>query len=365
MTTEIAVLEGGAQRGAVRREVDLIAVAQQAEAAKALGATLIESGLLPNAVDKPEKAMAIMLTGQELGVPAMFALKNITVIQGTPAPSEQLMGLLIRRAGHKLRVVESTNERCTVEGVRADDPRHRQRVTFTIEDAKRAGLLSKNSWRNYPRAMLRARAKSELGRSMFEDALAGLVYLAEELGAEVDAEGEIVDAPFEPPEEGSSRATPRQVGATPRQVGYLKGLMKQAGVNRERIEEREGPVEEWTAQRVSNAIELLKERIEAKAKQNVARDSEAGRGEPEHEGEDLPQEERPRGYVTDEQVERLQALAEELYGDTYTGLSGREIVERNQGCSVHALTASEAEDLILEMEGMLKARGGTPAGAAR
>lgn len=205
--SELTMIEGDPRPA--RESVDLLAVARQAEAAKELGKTLIESGFLPDAIKKPEQAMAIMLTGQELNLPTMFSLKNITVIQGTPAPSEQLIGVLIRRAGHKLRLIESTNDACTVEGVRADDPEHPQRITFSLEDAKRANLLGKNSWKNYPRAMLRARAKTELGRAMFEDALAGFVYSAEELGAEVDEEGRPVEgnSPVgvhrEPPEQSA------------------------------------------------------------------------------------------------------------------------------------------------------------------
>jgi hypothetical protein len=64
-----------------------------------------------------------------------------------------------------------------------------------MEDAHRAGLSGKGPWKSYPAAMLRARAISAMARAMFPDALSGVVYTPEELGAEVDDDGHVVSAP--------------------------------------------------------------------------------------------------------------------------------------------------------------------------
>ena len=47
----------------------------------------------------PQSAVAIMVKGMELGLPAMAALNGITVIQGKPTVSPQLMLSLINRSG--------------------------------------------------------------------------------------------------------------------------------------------------------------------------------------------------------------------------------------------------------------------------
>ena len=72
--------------------------------------------------------------------------------------------------------------------------------TYGIEDAKRAGLLDKknkdgspNNWTKYPQNMLFARAISSGTRLYCPDVFNGnLVYVPEELGAQVDEDGEPV-----------------------------------------------------------------------------------------------------------------------------------------------------------------------------
>lgn len=175
------------------RGVDLIAVASQLEHVRTLGETLIRSGLLPDSIRKPEAAVAVMIKGQELSIGPMYALSHIAIINGKPALSAELMGALAKRAGHRIRVIEMTNEVCVVEGIRADDPGHKIRVRFDMNDARRAGVAGKGPWKTYPADMLRSRAISRLCRSEFQDAIAGASYTPEELGAAVDEDGEIVD----------------------------------------------------------------------------------------------------------------------------------------------------------------------------
>jgi hypothetical protein len=50
-----------------------------------------------------------------------------------------------------------------------------------MEDAKVAGLLSKDTWKKYPEAMLRARCVAIVARALFPDAIMGASYTPEEL----------------------------------------------------------------------------------------------------------------------------------------------------------------------------------------
>lgn len=157
-------------------------------------AVIVKSGMAPKSVNTPEKVLVIALKGRELALPIMQALSHVHVIEGKPTLSAECMAALVQRAGHRVRVLETTAEKCVVEGVRADDPEAPSRVEWNMEDAKRAGVLGKGPWKQYPAAMLRARAISALCRFAFPDVLMGASYTPEELGAEVEVgpAGEIV-----------------------------------------------------------------------------------------------------------------------------------------------------------------------------
>lgn len=146
----------------------------QFEAMREQAAALVQSGFLPRAVNTPEKALAIMQTGKELGLGPMQALRSIHIIEGKPTMSADLIaGLALARVpGAHLRVTETTNLVCRIEAARqGQEP---TKFSFSIEDAKAAGLTGKDNWRKYPRAMLRARCLTEACRAMFPDAVAGI-----------------------------------------------------------------------------------------------------------------------------------------------------------------------------------------------
>lgn len=192
----LAVREEAAAGGAPAKlpRTDALTLARNIDGLMALGRTLLKSGLLPDSLRTPEAVVAVVIKGQELDVPPMHALSHIVMVKGKPTMSAELMRALVLRAGHKFRVVESTAERATVEIVRRDDPGHPSRFSFTEEDARRAGLLAGNGpHKTYPAAMKLARATSAACRAVVPDAISGISHTPEELGAEVDEEGRVVE----------------------------------------------------------------------------------------------------------------------------------------------------------------------------
>ena len=180
----------------------------------------LQSGLLPKSLQKPEQVVLVMLKGRELGIPPLQALSHINVINGKPAMSAELMLAQILKLHPKtqFKFPERTNEKCTIAVKRAGFDW--ENFSFTIEDARKAGLLSNPSWNKYPRAMLHARVISEMARSLFPDAIAGISYTPEELGAVVDENGDFIEVLTEPQEslpapEPKSVAQDRATGATP------------------------------------------------------------------------------------------------------------------------------------------------------
>lgn len=146
---------------------------------------------------KPEAVLACILYGSELGIGPMQSLNSIHVIEGRTAMSPELMRAMVARHGHRIDVIENSTTACEVKGIRADTG-STATVRWTMEDAKLAGLAGKNNWKTYPRAMLLARATSELCRIVFPDIIAGLSYTPEEVasieGVEYVPEDAVPDA---------------------------------------------------------------------------------------------------------------------------------------------------------------------------
>jgi hypothetical protein len=136
---------------------------------------------------KPEAVLACILSGHELGIGPMQALQKIHVIDGRPAQAAELMRAIVQAHGHEVWFEEMSTTSVTIVGRRADQTRE-TRVTWTMDDARKAGLADKQNWRKYPRSMLMARATGELCRAMFADVLAGISYTMEEL-----SDGEAID----------------------------------------------------------------------------------------------------------------------------------------------------------------------------
>ena len=138
---------------------------------------------------KPEAVVAAILQGHELGLEPMASLNKIHVVDGRPTLAAELMRALVQRAGHEIWLEEASSTRVTMGGRRRGEE-HPTRITWTLDDAKRARLDNKNNWRAYPRAMLIARATGELCRLLFADVLAGISYTVEEVrdGFDLDAD---------------------------------------------------------------------------------------------------------------------------------------------------------------------------------
>jgi len=152
---------------------------------------LAKSGLLPQSYrDKPENILFATEYGELLGLPAMAAITGIHVIEGKPSVSAGLISALVRRAGHRLRVMGDEYQ-AQAQITRADDPGFTYKSVWTMERAKQAGLLGKTNWQRYPAAMLKARAVSEVSRDACQEVLLGIAYTPDELGADDDG-GEIV-----------------------------------------------------------------------------------------------------------------------------------------------------------------------------
>ena len=149
---------------------------QTIDQAQSLAKTLAQSSLLPSDLrNKPADVLVQIITGHELGLGSMQSIRSIHIIQGKPTMSAELMVALVKRSPEcvRFRLVESSPTVATYETERRNEGP--TRISFTMEEAKTAGLVKDGSgWKKYPAAMLRARAASALCRAVYPDLLLGI-----------------------------------------------------------------------------------------------------------------------------------------------------------------------------------------------
>jgi hypothetical protein len=157
-----------------------------------LGAIMVKSGYFK---DTREEAQAIVkiLYGAELGFGPIASMLGCYIVDGRPSLSAQLIASAIQKSGaYRYRVREWTETLCRIEFFERGESLGES--TFSMEDANRAGLAAKQTWKQYPKAMLWARAMSQGARAYTPDVFNGSVYTPDELGAVVDHEGRVLEA---------------------------------------------------------------------------------------------------------------------------------------------------------------------------
>lgn len=144
--------------------------------------TLSPSALLPESFrNNPANLMYAVQYANALGLAPIHAITGIAVIKGKPTASADLMAAIVRRAGHKLRVVgDDTYAEAVL--IRKDDPTFEYKTRWDREKAQKAGLTNNPTYSKYPGAMYRARAVSEVVRMGASDAMYGLIYAPEDFG---------------------------------------------------------------------------------------------------------------------------------------------------------------------------------------
>jgi len=146
------------------------------------------SSLAPDALrGRPQDALIVLMAGRELGLAPMQSMRMLSVIKGKVTLAADATVALVRRSGEcvEWRLVETTAQRATYTTRRKGDTEPTT-LTWTIEQAQRAGLTGGQGWRSYPEAMLRARCASALARVVYPDLVAG-IYDPDELATAIES----------------------------------------------------------------------------------------------------------------------------------------------------------------------------------
>ena len=125
----------------------------------------------------PQEAMAIMLLCQAEDLHPAIAMRDYHVIQGRPALKADAMLARFQAAGGSVNWKVYEDEQVT--GIFSHPQGGTLEVSWLLSKAKLIGIASKDNWKNYPRAMLRARCISEGIRAVYPGCVVG-VYTPEE-----------------------------------------------------------------------------------------------------------------------------------------------------------------------------------------
>jgi hypothetical protein len=125
------------------------------------------------------QAVVKILKGRELGIGPYSSIDSINVIQGKLAINANLLAALIRKSkAYDYKITELTPKSCSIVITQDKQPLYPTH-TFTIEDAKAAGLTRNQTYTAYPRNMLFARCISNASRFHCPDVTHG-VYVPED-----------------------------------------------------------------------------------------------------------------------------------------------------------------------------------------
>lgn len=125
-----------------------------------------------------EQAMALMFIAQAEGKHPATAAQEYHIIQGKPALKADAMLARFQAAGGKVQWKILTDKEVT--GIFSHPSGGSAEISWTMEMANAAKLTSKDTWKQYPRQMLRARVVSEGIRTVYPGVAIG-VYTPEEV----------------------------------------------------------------------------------------------------------------------------------------------------------------------------------------
>lgn len=164
---------------------------------KSLGTVFSQSGFF-NDTKSASQAIVKILAGRELQIGPVSSMTGVYIVKGRISLSANLMLAVILRSGkYKHQVIKHTENECSLRFLRKDEFEKKWEEvgvsTFTMDDAKKAGLLNNPPWKSYPRNMLFARAVSNGARWYCPDVFCGHTpYTPDELdtSAQVNEEGD-------------------------------------------------------------------------------------------------------------------------------------------------------------------------------
>ena len=136
---------------------------------------IAQSGLF--GMKSHQQALALMLVAQSENQHPATITQDYDIIQGKACRKTHSVMARFQQMGGKVEWHELTDQKA--DATFSHPAGGSLRISWTFEQAKKANLTGKDNWKNYPRAMLRARLIAEGVRAVYPAAIGGML-IAEE-----------------------------------------------------------------------------------------------------------------------------------------------------------------------------------------
>jgi len=162
-----------------------------------MGNQLVKTGFLPDHIKTGPQFAAIVMTGKELGMTPMRAVRSLQMVKGKVVEDAASQLARFKAAGGRadFKTLDDTKAVLWLQHPNGDE--HIE--TWTVEDSKRAGLTGGNHER-YRKAMMRSRAITSGLKSLGWDGAVGAYDVGEI--------GDVDDAPQSAPPPAPKKAPP-------------------------------------------------------------------------------------------------------------------------------------------------------------
>lgn len=157
---------------------------------------LVDSKMLPGMYNTPEKVVATVSQGRELGLSALTSIFNMHYISGKPCLSVHATNALLKskgimhqtiydfapcnKDGEIVKAEEATDAITTIEFMRMwNGTMIKEKCSYRWSDAKTAGLAEKDTWKLYKKVQLWNRCFVTGARRFASDVLLGVMEISE------------------------------------------------------------------------------------------------------------------------------------------------------------------------------------------
>lgn len=151
--------------------------------AQSIAAITVNTQLCPQVYrGKPHDAIIAMLWGSEIGLKPMQALASIYIVKGRPGMYTEAMMAMCLASGQIEDIKERFDPQAGVAycSIKRKNIATVQEAEFSVDDAKRAQLWGNpGPWAQFPKRMLKIRARALCLRDTFPDILKGMLSVEE------------------------------------------------------------------------------------------------------------------------------------------------------------------------------------------